>query len=233
MNPQTNVFGALLLSGLLGSLGHCLGMCGPLVMMIGARFGGHGRPVVAYHLLYHSARVAVYALLGAGVGGLGLILGSWLHHLAGVISLSFGVGVVLFGLGYLGWSLPRQAEGRGAWINRAMTSALQRGGPLGVLSLGALNGLLPCGLVYGALLMAGSTGKPFSAALGMVVFGAGTLPALLVAGLGAGMLSIRVRQTMARVAGVAIVIVGLQLGLRGMASLGWVGHLRLGGLMIW
>ena len=63
--------------------------------------------------------------------------------------------------------------------------------------------------------------------------GAGTIPALLVIGLGAGALSVRVRQTMVRVAGVFIIIVGVQLALRGLAAMGALPHLQLGRLLVW
>jgi sulfite exporter TauE/SafE len=235
MDTTGSVYGVLLLSGLLGSVGHCLGMCGPLVMMMGTQFKAGGLPGVPYHLLYHSTRIAVYALLGAVVGAIGSLLGlgSRLNSLAGVVSLILGLGVVLFGLAYLGWLPLGGLQGGGAWLSRAMGRALKRGGLGGVVLLGALNGLLPCGLVYSALLVAASTAGLFPAALGMILFGAGTIPALLVVGLGAGVLSARARQAMSRVAGVLIAVVGLQLMLRGGAALGLVPHLRLGALVIW
>jgi sulfite exporter TauE/SafE len=229
------VYGALLLSGLLGSLGHCLGMCGPLVVMAGLQFRTRGLAAFPHHLLYHGARIGVYAFLGVVVGGIGSLLGmgSRLSHLAGITSLALGLGVILFGLSYLGWLPLSRMEGAGDWLSRAMSQALKQGGFFGVILLGALNGLLPCGLVYSALLVAASTGGPLPGAMGMLLFGAGTLPALFVVGLGAGILSVRIRQALTRVSGFLILVIGLQLVLRGMAALDVVPHLRLGGLMIW
>jgi sulfite exporter TauE/SafE len=235
-----SVYGVLLLSGFVGSLGHCLGMCGPLVLMVGLQLPARGLAAAPYHLLYHLARVAVYALLGAIVGAVGSLLGlgSGLNRLAGAISLILGLVVVLLGLGYLGWLplgwLPLgRLDASGAWVSRAMGRALKRGGFLGVVLLGAINGLLPCGLVYSALLLAATTAGALPAALGMALFGLGTLPALVVVGLGAGTLSARFRQVLTRVAGVVIVVAGLQLALRGLAALGAIPHLQVGGLVIW
>jgi hypothetical protein len=224
-----------LLSGLLGSLGHCLGMCGPLVLMMGLQLRARGMAGAPSHLLYHGSRIAVYAGLGAAVGAIGSLLGlgAPLNSMAGVFSLLFGLGVIAFGLGYLGLLPLGKIEGGGAWLERAMSQAFQRGGHEGVMLLGVLNGLLPCGLVYSALLLASTMGGPLPGALGMVVFGLGTLPALLVVGMGAGALSPRVRQTLGRVAGVVIVLVGIQLVLRGLSALGVVPPLRLGGLVLW
>ncbi len=114
-----------------------------------------------------------------------------------------------------------------------MQWALKRGGAAGMALLGALSGLLPCCLVYGALLVAGSTAGALPGALNMVLFGAGTLPALLAAGLGAGRLGVRARQALSRAAGALMVLVGLQLAARGLAELHVVPHLEVGGLVFW
>jgi sulfite exporter TauE/SafE len=230
-----SLYGALFMSGLLGSLGHCLGMCGPLVLMVGAQVQSRGASAVPHHLIYHSARLTVYALLGAVAGAFGSLfgLGDHLSNLAGAISVLLGLGVVVLGLGYLGWLPHGGLEAAGDWLSRAMGWALQRGWPGGTLLLGGLNGLLPCGLVYSSLLVVASAGGPLPGALGMGIFGLGTLPALLVIGLGAGMLGARTRHALARVAGALIVVVGLQLILRGGAALGVVPHLQVGGAMIW
>jgi sulfite exporter TauE/SafE len=230
-----SMYGVLLLSGLVGSLGHCLGMCGPLVLMVGLQLQTRGLAAVPHHLLYHLARVAVYALLGAIVGAVGSLLGlgSGLNRLAGAISLVLGLVVMLLGLGYLGWLPLGRLDASAGWLSRAMGRALKRGGTLGVLLLGAINGLLPCGLVYSALLLAATTGGPLPAALGMALFGLGTLPALVVVGVGAGTLSARFRQVLTRIAGAVIVVAGLQLALRGLAALGAIPHLQVGGLVIW
>jgi sulfite exporter TauE/SafE len=232
MDPISTL-GALFLSGLLGSLGHCLGMCGPLVTMFGVQFRARRLAGLPYHLLYHTGRLGVYALFGALVGGLGsaLGMGDSFGRVAGTVSLFLGLGVVLLGLGYLGWLPLGRIEGAGGWLSRAMGWALRQGSSLRALVLGALNGLLPCGLVYSALLVAASTGGLWMGAAGMAVFGLGTLPALLVMGVGA--LSVRVRQAFVRVAGVLIVIVGVQLMLRGLAGWGAVPHFHLGKVMLW
>jgi sulfite exporter TauE/SafE len=179
--------------------------------------------------------VAVYLVLGGIAGGIGSLvgLGGGFRQVAGVISLALGLVVVLVGLGYLGWLPLGRLEGEGAWLSRAMGWAFRLGDLRGALLLGALNGLLPCGLVYSSLLVAASTGSTGAGALGMLTFGLGTIPALFVVGMGSGALDVRVRQAMSRIAGVLIVLVGMQLALRGAAALGWVSHVHLGKVMLW
>lgn len=225
----------LFFSGLLGSLGHCLGMCGPLVLMVGVQFKKlTWTETLPRYLLYHGARISVYAVLGAVAGLFGSLvgIGSHLTRLAGVMSLLIGMGIILLGLGYLGWLPWGRWELSSDWIGRRMRQAMQRGGLVGLATLGALNGLLPCGLVYSSMLVTAATSTPLRGAAAMAAFGTGTLPALIILGLGAGMLSVRTRQFMARAAGLLIMLVGMQLILRGAAGLGWLGHWMPGGVMI-
>src|SRR5674536_400531 len=109
-----------------------------------------------------------------------------------------------------------------------MSRAVRRGGAPGVMALGALNGLLPCGLVYSALLAVAAGGSPLGGAVAMIVFGAATIPVLITVGLGASRLGARPRAVLTRVAGALIVLVGAQLALRGAAELSLLPHLQLG-----
>ena len=237
MGPTGISFGALALAGLIGSFGHCMGMCGPLVAMLGAtaRRDGSRLPAVS-HLLYHSSRIAVYGLLGLAAGAVGSLvtLGGDLSTVAGLLSLVLGAGVIVLGVSFLartGWA------GRTLWggdaLTRAMSHAVRQGGTPGVVALGALNGLLPCGLVYSALLAAVAGGGALRAGAAMLVFGAATIPVLVALGLGAARLGARVRGVLTKLAGVLIIAVGVQLMLRGAAELGVLAHVHLGGLVLW
>lgn len=232
---STSLWITLLVSGILGSLGHCLGMCGPLNLMIAAQMHKNDLAVLPNFSLYHATRVLLYVLLGALVGVLGSLLGlsKQLTTLGGAVSLLLGIAIVLLGAEYMGWLRTFPLEGASRWWNVAMSRALKQSGWHGVALLGALNGLLPCGLVYSALLLAASTGEAWRGALGMALFGLGTFPALLALDLGAGELSVRFRQGMMRLAGALMLLVGLQLALRGGAALHLWSHLHLGGIALW
>jgi sulfite exporter TauE/SafE len=55
--------------------------------------------------------------------------------------------------------------------------------------LGLIWGWLPCGLVYGALLLAATTADPVGGGLVMIAFGLGTMPAMILSGLSAARVS--------------------------------------------
>jgi sulfite exporter TauE/SafE len=236
MDPTLLAYaGTMLITGALGSLGHCLGMCGPLVAMIGLQLPRSGLQAVPRHLVYHAARISVYALLGALSGGAGAFLGmrTGLMGASGWVSLALGAAVIVFGLAYLHWLPARWMGAATPWLRRAMGRALRWRNWGGLAVLGALNGLLPCGLVYTALLLAAASGSAARGALGMALFGSATLPLLLVLGAGAAAVSVNVRRRMAQLGGAFVVLVGLQLVLRGSAGLGVLSHHMLGGLMLW
>lgn len=232
---STSFWITMLVSGLLGSVGHCLGMCGPLNMILAAQIKKNELPAGLNFTLYHVARILIYVVLGAAVGLLGSLLGlsKQITTLGGAVSLILGVLIFLLGASYLGWLGSFSLEGQANWWNNAFSQVLKKRGVAGVMMLGALNGLLPCGLVYSALLLAASTGTIWQAAAGMALFGIGTFPALLALDFGAGVLSVRLRQKILKVVGILMLIVGLQLILRGGAALTFWPHLHLGGVALW
>lgn len=159
-----------LVAGLVGSP-HCVAMCGGLA---GAASGSP-----RFALAYHAGRLLTYAALGAAAAAAGRALPGppWVPLGLAAIFLTF------FALRLAGWSPPwPQPLGRASHRLAALAArALRRGGPLGRLGFGAINGLLPCGLVYAALALPVATASPARGALAMLLFGAGTVPALATA----------------------------------------------------
>lgn len=241
MTSSAAFFATLLASGLLGSFGHCIGMCGPLVTMMSLRIArspqGYAAPVstVPPLLLYHGARISVYAGLGAVGGAIGSLagVGLQLSIAAACMGLVLGLSIILSGAVYLGWLPLAKASGSGTCLTGAMGRLLGPNGRRDAILLGGLNGLLPCGLVYSALLVASSSGGIGSGALGMLVFGVGTVPTLLFVGVGLKALSVGARRLLSNGAGFLILLTGLQLILRSAAALGIVPSFHIGGFVFW
>lgn len=97
--------GALFALGLLGS-GHCIGMCGPLVVAFPGRRRGFGG-----HAAYHLGRLCTYTLIGSLLGGLGVGLAEygtqgslvWTARIQIAFSLLAALFLALFGLSKLGF----------------------------------------------------------------------------------------------------------------------------------
>jgi len=181
-------FLAIFLVGLLGA-GHCAGMCGGIVGALSAQ-GAGDRPAWSLHLGYNLGRILSYTLAGAlvgALGGLGMAFGP-----VASIQLVFYVlaNVMLVALGFYLMGLTRSLAvveriGHLLWARiRPLTTRflpVRRFGQ--AWALGMLWGWLPCGLVYSVLATALVSGSAERGALAMLVFGLGTLPNLLLAGI--------------------------------------------------
>jgi sulfite exporter TauE/SafE len=157
------------LLGLLGSL-HCAAMCGPFMLGLGAK--GYS----LFNLLVHH--------LGRWIGYIGLALlfrlvvsPLYVFELQQYVSFISGVLLVLFGLKeYIPFIQKFFLK-----ITHSLSNKMsnQNTGRTGSLMLGVLNGLLPCGLSFGAAILSVNTATAWQSSLYMVLFGLGTLPMLL------------------------------------------------------
>lgn len=220
---------ALALSaGLVGGFGHCLGMCGPLVgglaLAAGPRLGA--RAALSAQAAYHLGRVTTYGAVGAVMG----LAGSFVDvagRLAGVqrgVSVLAGLAMMAMGLGAAGVAGQlRRLEARGTdRVVAAVRGLVEGGGPGRLYPLGLLLGLLPCGLSYSVFVGSAATGAPAPGMLLALAFGLGTLPALLLAGAAAALLSQRLRGWLYRAGGLLVVVMGALFVVRGFG-------VRLGG----
>ena len=199
---------AFLTLGILGSAAHCVGMCTPFVFMVSRRYGlpaGAHVPWVAQGW-YHAGRLTTYALLGALGGALGTALqaAGALVGLQRAAALVAGATLVVTALASL--LSVASASGPGAWAGR-LTATLGRRMPGHPYALGLMLGLLPCGLIYSAVVAAMATGSASLGALGLVLFGLGTAPALIGVSLADTLLVSR-RASLNRLAQVFVLVMG-------------------------
>lgn len=197
---------AFLMLGLLGSAAHCVGMCGPLVMLVAHRYGAPagGRSRLGATLWYSAGRLTTYALLGGVAGGFGAALQAagaplGLQRTATIVA---GLTLVLWGLVSVSSWAP-QAQAFSSWWTR-LTHRLASRAPRHPATAGLLLGLLPCGLVYTALVAAIGRGSASQGAAALLAFGLGTAPALLGVSL-ADLLLVRHRLLVTRVAQVFVI----------------------------
>lgn len=211
-------FAALTL-GLTGSL-HCLGMCSPLVMAVssGARFSGNA-------LLYNGGRILTYALLGAIVGSVAYLID--LSELQVILSVSIGALLIFAGIGGLtSFNIPFLTPLINRviiWIKGRFSKILSKKGGWKFVILGMLNGLLPCGLTYIALVFC-LTLDAMDGFLYMLVFGLSTLPVMLGATGVLMKLANKLNLSFSRISVYTMIIAGLLLVFRPYMTHGHSNH---------
>lgn len=220
---------SMLLLGLLGT-GHCLGMCGPLVLSLPFAERGFWA-----HLVYHLGRVTTYVAVGAAVAALGAGLrlaaaGSGgdplgtVARLQVVISLIAALLLLAFGLARLGVVrepslLSLASPGRVPGFHRLRERLAERGGLAPTFLLGLLLGLLPCGLSYAAFSRVLAAPDPLTGALMVAAFGLGTIPGLLILGTGGATFARKHRRLADILAGLLLVGMAVSMGVDALGAL--------------
>jgi sulfite exporter TauE/SafE len=203
------------LVGALGGL-HCLAMCGGFLAAAVARDTSAAplqpaASIVRKQSAYHAGRVATYALLGAAFGAAGAgVLNALqflpaqraLYLLANVFLLALGLSLA-FGAPGIGW-LQRGGATVFARVLPILRPMLSRPGLSGRVVLGLAWGVVPCALVYSVLPLALFAGGAWQGALVMLVFGIGTLPNLVAAGVVIGRAPLCVDRRVFRYASAAL-----------------------------
>lgn len=186
--------------GLFGSL-HCVGMCGPLAIAFsGGRSNATSSPLVN-GLFYNVGRTLTYSLIGVVFGLLGNLL--FITQIQKSLSIVIGVLLIitfLFSIN-IDHVINNSAVGKTLYgsLQQWITKIMSKADNYHPLTLGMVNGLLPCGLVYLALAGALSTGTPVEGFFFMALFGLGTIPMLLGLSVGYNWMPINFRQKLRNV----------------------------------
>ena len=167
--------------GVVGSL-HCVGMCGPIAFAL-PYDRSKWFPAFLSNYTYQIGRIITYALLGLIIGFIGR--GFSLSGIQQPLSIAIGaimIGVVIFP------HLPFLKKWSGhitlkvGKIKSLLGLYMQKRSYRALLITGLVNGLLPCGLVYMALLGSLGMSSVLNSSLFMVLFGLGTFPLMFLVG---------------------------------------------------
>lgn len=205
------------LLGFLGSF-HCLGMCGPIALAVSAK---DNTPFLRNKIIYNLGRTLTYTLLGAVIGMIGFSLA-----LAGIqqwISILMGALILLMAFFYKSSERLITKSGLFGAVSRLKSSLgyfLKKGGTAAFFASGLLNGMLPCGMVYIALVASLALQSPMYGALYMFFFGIGTIPMLITVMISGKILSVSLRTKLTKALpyfamfiGILFIVRGLGLGI--------------------
>ncbi len=206
----------ILTTAFLGSVGHCIGMCGGIVVAYSSTKIDQKSSYVqqtASHLAYNFGRVTTYTILGGLFGYAGQVL-AFTPTTKGLLFVITGILMLLTGLSLIGnikflnsaeWSVSKYS-----WYQNSFKALMTNKSYPSFYLLGLLNGIIPCGLVYAFAIFAASTADPLSGALVMATFGLATIPALFFLGFLTKFLQQgSLRSTMMKLASLLVILYGI------------------------
>ena len=210
------MFLTALIFGLLGSF-HCVGMCGPIAFLLPVDRTNNVKKI-GQIFLYHFGRIVAYSIIGLVFG----IVGKSLNLFGMQQQLSIIVGILMLAVIFLpqkvfnkyNFSKPiYKIIGK---VKSALGKELKKKTPDTFLTIGFLNGFLPCGLVYMAVFGAIATGGMWTGSLYMALFGIGTIPLMTFAIYLGNFLNVQVRTRIRKAIPVFVVAIACLFILRGM-----------------
>jgi len=203
IDQQSSLIIALFFAGLTGGFTHCVGMCSPFVItQVTAQLSqipannmrGFHRLKGAALIPYHLGRMTTYAGLGAMSAFLSahlMALASYQWIAAALLALAACIflitalkGTKLFQFLFRNGLFRKLVPNFSVLAPKKLTQSLFRN-PIGLrgYALGIVLGFIPCGLIFAALLAVSAIGKPLDAAIVMIFFTIGTVPALFFVGI--------------------------------------------------
>ena len=202
--------------GLMGSL-HCVGMCGPIAFMLPVDRSNNFKKIFQI-LMYHFGRLLAYGSIGLIFG----LLGKGLYVFGMQQKLSIIIGVLMIAIVLIPYKLfskynfSKPLFGIISKLKSQLGQELKKKSPDTFLTIGFLNGFLPCGLVYMALFGAIAMGNAMEGSLYMILFGLGTIPLMTTAIYMSGFLKSSAKKRIQQLIPVFVVVIGVLFILRGM-----------------
>jgi len=200
--------------GFLGSF-HCIGMCGPIALALPVR-SYEGVQKYTGIGLYNIGRAVTYSALGVAFGFIGQQFRIW--GLQQFISITAGILILLFILTRFSFTSKIAWMAKlNFWVQQSLGKLLNTPKKMSSLfSIGLLNGLLPCGLVYVAIAAAMATMDIGHGALLMFSFGIGTIPVMMGLTVFGHLISTVARQRINKAVPYFVGVMAVMLILRGM-----------------
>lgn len=200
---------------------HCVGMCGGLLIAVGAFHNATRRRRFFDHLVLQVGKAVSYAFLGtlAGLVGGALLANPAFRWGERALAILAGVALAAAGLTLLG-----VRRGKVGAITGTLAAAWSRiAGPLvserpfgGQLVVGMAMGFLPCPLVYAGLAAAAASGSPGAGAAIMAGVALGTVPALTAVALVGTALPVGLRRGLVQAGGALLILMAVVTTARGL-----------------
>ncbi|CAA9199576.1 sulfite exporter TauE/SafE family protein [Flavobacterium collinsii] len=202
--------------GLISSL-HCIGMCGPIAMMLPVDRQNEAKKVIQI-ITYHLGRLAAYATIGLIFGLLGR--GFFLAGLQQKMSIFIGLAMIAIVLTpekvFSKYNFSKPVYKIISWVKSSLGNQFKDRSYKSLFTIGLLNGFLPCGMVYVALFGAIAMQSASLGVLYMLLFGLGTIPLMTVVVYVNSLIKLPFRNKIQKAIPYVAVIIGALFILRGL-----------------
>ena len=202
--------------GLLGSF-HCVGMCGPIAFMLPVDRTNSFRKITQI-FTYHFGRLLAYSIIGLFFGLVGKSL--YIFGFQQQLSIAIGVLMIIVVLipvqTFNKYNFSKPVYNIVSKVKSSLGKALKKKTADTFLTIGFLNGFLPCGLVYMAVFASLAMQSTTQGSLYMVLFGLGTIPLMTTAIYIGKFLNIKAKQRIQKAIPVFVIIIGLLFIIRGL-----------------
>jgi uncharacterized protein len=204
------------LFGLISSF-HCIGMCGPIAMMLPVNKENQAKKVTQI-LTYHFGRLTAYAIIGFifGIIGRGLYLAGFQQKMSIFIGISMIAVILIPEKVFAKYNFSKPIFKLISKIKTSLGSQFKNKSYKSLFTIGLLNGFLPCGMVYVALFGAIAMQNEFYGVLYMILFGLGTVPLMSSVVYLNSFLTLSVRNTIQKLIPFLVVIIGILFIVRGL-----------------
>ena len=202
--------------GLLGSF-HCVGMCGPIAFMLPVDRSSTFKKITQI-AIYHFGRLLAYSIIGLvfGLIGKSLYIFGFQQQLTIIIGVLMILVVLIPQQTFNKYNFSRPVYRLISKVKSALGSAMKKKTMDTFLTIGFLNGFLPCGLVYMALFAAIAGGNAINGILYMAVFGLGTIPLMTTTIYFSQFLKGKARQRIQKAIPVFVILIGALFIIRGL-----------------
>lgn len=202
--------------GLISSF-HCVGMCGPIAMMLPVDRNNEAKKVTQI-ITYHIGKLTAYGILGLIFGLLGRSF-----YLAGMqqqLSIIVGILMILVAVipekVFAKYNFSKPVYRVITKVKSSLGQQFKNKSYKSLFTIGLLNGFLPCGMVYVAIFGAIAMQSVSLGVLYMLLFGIGTIPMLTAVIYISNVLSFSFRGTLQKIIPVVAVVIGMLFIIRGL-----------------
>ncbi len=202
--------------GLISSF-HCIGMCGPIALMLPVDRDNQAKKVTQI-ITYHIGRLFAYSTIGFifGMLGKGFLLAGMQQKMSIFIGIAMILVILIPEKVVVKYNFSKPIFKVISKIKTSLGSQFKNKSYKSLFIIGLLNGFLPCGMVYVALFGAIAMQSPILGILYMILFGLGTVPMMSSIVYLNSFLTIKIRNKIQKAIPFVAVFIGIVFILRGL-----------------